>query len=416
MNLGPACRQASAMRNRLRVLVFLSVAAMSIVAGGHAAAASPDQAVATNGGAAARCEIQPTRPTYLPILSAQRLSAAIAGLPDDEVTGALVQVRGSAGCWQGTAGVGDIDSGAPVPPNGRFRIGSMTKVFTAVVALQLVGERRLDLDQSVQHYLPGTLPASYPPITIRQMLTYTSGINGTSVPHKRPDWFFAHRYDHWEPGSQLDLTRPLAFTPGTRQRYGNADYWLAGLVIEKVTGRTWQREVTDRIIRPLGLAGTTAPCDDPRILGPHARGYEAVPTGQGVDWVDVTEANPSLQWSAAAIISTAADLDRLMVALFTGRLLAGPELELVFTVPDVPTYDGDDDPGNDRPATYSVGLNRFQIGDLTLWTKSGDRPGYNSGMGATRDLSRRLVYSVNTIHMGSEWPAVAQRVVAATFG
>ena len=389
-------------RRALAVLAATAVASVSL--------AAPAVAAPTG-----RCTTDPTEPTTLPRLSDEKLSAAIANLPDDEVTGALVQVRGSAGCWQGTSGVADLRTGRPVPQDARFRIGSVTKVFTAVVALQLVAEGKLDRDQSVQHYLPGFLPADYPTIKVGQVLNYTSGINGVGVPHKDPAWFFVHRYDHWEPGSQLDLTRPLAFDPGTKQRYGNADYWLAGLLIEKVTGHTWEREVTDRIIRPLRLTGTSAPGDDRRIHGPHARGYEAVETPDGTRWVDITEANPSLQWSAAAIVSTAADLDRFMVALFSGRLLPAPQLELMFTVPDVPRYDGDDDPTNDRPAAYSSGLSRIQLGPLTLWGKTGDRPGYNNGMGATKDLSRRLIYSVNTIHMGGEQPAAAQRIIGASF-
>ncbi|GAB2930111.1 serine hydrolase domain-containing protein [Micromonospora polyrhachis] len=389
-------------RRALAVLAATTVASVGLAA----------PAVA---GPKGRCSTEPTAPTTLPRLSAEKLSAAIANLPNDEVTGALVQIRGSAGCWQGTSGVADLRTGRPVPQDGRFRIGSMTKTFTAVVALQLVADGELDLDRSVQHYLPGYLPADYPTITVRQVLTYTSGINGKGVPHKDPDWFFAHRYDHWEPGSQLDLTKPLAFPPGTKQRYGNADYILAGLLIEKVTGRSWEREVTNRIIRPLGLTGTTAPSDDRRIHGPHARGYEAVETAEGTRWVDITEANPSLQWSAASIVSTAADLDKFIVELFSGRLVPAAQLELMFSVPAVPVYDGDDDPTNDQPATHSAGLMAIPLGPLTLWGKSGDRPGYNNGMGATKDLSRRLVYSVNTIHMGGEMPAAAQRIIGASF-
>jgi D-alanyl-D-alanine carboxypeptidase len=399
------------MRTSTRALVALTcLAAVTGTIPSAAAAAPPGVAPET------RCTTEPTDPTTLPPLSGAKLSAAIAGLPDDEISGAIVQVRGSAGCWQGTSGVANVHTGQSVPQDGRFRIGSMTKMFTAVVALQLVAEGRLDLDQSVRHYLPDLLPAGYPAITVRQVLTYTSGINGTDVPHKDPDWFLVHRYDHWEPGSQLDLTKPPAFTPGTKQRYGNADYIVAGLLIEKVTGRTWEREATDRIIRPLRLTGTTAPADDPRIRGPHAHGYEALSSANGTTrWVDITQANPSLQWSAAAIISTASDLDRFLVAVFTGQLMPAAQLDLMFTVPDVPTWDADDNPANDEPATFAIGLNRLKIGGLTLWGKTGDRPGYNNGIGATRDLSRRLTYSVNTLHMGGEFPAAVQRIITATY-
>ncbi|MFC7531340.1 serine hydrolase domain-containing protein [Actinoplanes sp. GCM10030250] len=345
-----------------------------------------------------------TAATALPALDPARLTAAIAGLPDAQVSGALVQIRGSGGSWSGSSGISELGSTAPPRLDGRFRIGSMTKTFTAVVTLQLAAERRLNLDQPVQRYLPGLLPASYAPIPVRSLLNFTSGINGAGIDSKNPDWFFPNRYQHFEPGSQLDFTKPLAFDPGKAQRYGNADYILAGLLIEKVTGNSWASEINRRIIRPLHLTGTSVPGDDPRIHGPHAHGYEATDTG----WVDVTEANPSLQWSAASIISTADDLDRFLVALFRGRLLPPRQLEEMFTVPDVDIY------GTDKDAVYSAGLTEFQSGTQTIWVKSGDRPGYNNAMGATRDLSRRLVYSVNTLHMGgTESPKAAERIVMA---
>jgi D-alanyl-D-alanine carboxypeptidase len=336
-------------------------------------------------------------------LDTAALRAAIADIPDDEVSAALVQVRGTAGRWSGTAGQVSVNTKQAPSIDSRFRIGSMTKEFTATVVLQLAAEGRLSLDGTVQQYVPGFLPESYAPITIRQMLTFSSGINGLELPHKTPAWFFEHRYDRWAPGSQLDLSLPLAFQPGTYQRYGNADYILAGLVVEKVTGHSWADEVTRRVIRPLHLTGTSVPGDDTEIPGPHVHGYEATDAG----WRDVTQANASLQWSAASIISTAGDLDRFMVALFSGRLVPPAQLAEMFTVPAVRDFET----GN--PAVYSAGLTRIEVGDLVVWAKSGDRPGYNNGMGATRDLSRRLIFSVNTLHMGGDQPVRAQRIIAA---
>jgi D-alanyl-D-alanine carboxypeptidase len=354
-------------------------------------------------------------PSALPPLSPTDLAAAIAGLPDDEASGALVQIRGSAGSWSGSSGITSLQSPQPPALNDRFRIGSMTKVFTAIVTLQLAAAHKLDLDAPIQRYMPGYFPKSYAPITARQLLTWTSGLNGVAADSKDPDWFFEHRYDHWAPGSQLDLTKPLAFTPGTQQDYSNTDYIAAGLLIEHITGHSWADEVTRGIIQPLHLTGTSIPGDDIQVPGPHVHGYEVTASG----WQDVTLANPSLQWSAASIISTADDLDRVMVALFQGRLVPEPQLEAMFTVPQVPMYGTctPNDPTNStcEPAIYSAGLSRMVIDGVTVWAKSGDRPGYVSAMGATRDLSRRLVYSVNTLHMGSDDLAqVAQRIIFAT--
>jgi D-alanyl-D-alanine carboxypeptidase len=182
---------------------------------------------------------------------------------------------------------------------------------------------------------------------------------------------------------------------------------VLALLVEKVSGHSWESEIHRRLTAPLHLTETSTPADDPRIPGPQAHGYEA--TGNG--WVDISEANPSLQWGAASMISTAPDLDRVLVALFGGRLLPAAQLEEMFTVPDVPVFGSDGD-----RATIGAPFTRTVLNGVTIWAKSGDRPGYNNAMAATRDLSRRLVYSVNPLHMGAgDSPAVSRAIVQATF-
>ncbi len=348
-------------------------------------------------------------------LDPAKLAAAIAGLPNDEASGALLQVRGEDGCWQGTSGVANVHTGQKVPIDGRFRIGSMTKSFTGTAALQLVARGTLRLDRTVQSYAPDVLPAEYPPITIDQLLTYTSGLPSASIDHKDPAWFLPHRFDTWTPRQLFDLSfhtddgavKPMLFTPGTQQNYANIDYLVLGAVIEKVTGRPYGEAIENGIIRPLHLTATTVPGTDTRIHGPHAHGYELVDGS----YVDITEANPTYQWAAAEMISNAPDLDRFLTALMSGRLLPPAQTALLFTIPDVRVY------GTGEPAYLGHGLARFQTGDLEFWGKTGDRPGYNNGMAATRDLSRRVVFSVNTLHMGgSEQPMVTQKIIAAVAG
>src|SRR5262245_4669399 len=142
----------------IRIAAAASAALLLTVAVGPAALAEPVAAVRST----------------LPPMNPASLAGAIAGLPDGEATGALVQVRGAAGAWSGVSGTSDLSTGAPVPANAHFRIGSITKTFTAVVVLQLAAEHRIDLDAPVQRYLPGLLPASYPKITIAQLLDHTS--------------------------------------------------------------------------------------------------------------------------------------------------------------------------------------------------------------------------------------------------
>ncbi|GAA4410663.1 serine hydrolase domain-containing protein [Actinokineospora soli] len=361
------------------------------------------------------CE-RPRPSPSVPPLDPAAMRAAIAGLPDADHSGALVRVRGTAGCWDGASGVADVRSGRAVPLNARFRIGSMTKVFTATAALHLAARGDLDLDATVQHYAPGLLPEDYPPVPVRTLLDHTHGLPGVPIDHKDPDWFLAHRFDTWTPRAMFDLAfteRPVEFPPGAKQHYGNIGYLVLGAVIEEVTGRPYAETVHDAVIAPLRLTGTSFPGARTRVPGPHARAYE-VRDGR---YVDVTEANPTYQWAAAEAISTTEDLDRLLVALITGRLLPPAQNAVLFTVPDVPAYDGDDDPANDVPAHRGGGLDRLAIGPVVFWGKTGDRPGYNNGFGATEDLARRVVFSVNTLHMGvPEQPAVSRRVILAAAG
>lgn len=351
----------------------------------------------------------------LPPLDPDALEAAIAGLPNDEASAALLQVRGSAGRWQGTSGVANVHTGQKVPIGGRFRIGSMTKTFTATAALQLVAKGRLDLRRTVQSYAPDLLPAEFPPITIDQLLTYTSGLPGTEIDHKDPVWFLAHRFDTWTPRQLFDLAfhktdgtaKDMLFCPGEAQHYGNIDYLVLGAVIEKVTGRPYGDAIRNGIIRPLHLSATTVPGTDTRIHGPHARGYEE----NNGTFTDITDANPTYQWAAAEMISNAPDLDRFLTALLSGKLLPAAQTALLFEIPDVDLY------GSDQDAYLGHGIARLPVGDVVFWGKSGDRPGYNNGMAATLDLSRRVVFSVNTLHMGgSEQPLVSQKIIAAVAG
>jgi D-alanyl-D-alanine carboxypeptidase len=335
------------------------------------------------------------------------LKAAIAGLPDQETTGALVRITGSAGEWSGTSGVSDIRTGAPVRPHGYFRIGSTTKVYTAVMVLQLAQEHRIDLDQPVQRYLPGLLPAGYPAVPVYTLLDHTSGLPSVDIPGLYDArWVLDHRFEHWSPRQVVDtaLRHPIDFQAGTAQKYTNTAYVTAGMLIEKVTGRSYARNLRHRITGPLGLRHTYYPNDDPHLPSPAARGYLDVDG----DLVDATEMNQSIPGAAGAIIATAADLDTFVTGLFRGRLLGTEMMTRLFTIPNVRMFDGGE------PAFYSQGLMRITVNGLTVWGKTGSRYGYASGIFATRGLERKLAYSVNaTVKSPDGQPLIVQRIAAA---
>ncbi len=382
----------------------------------HLAAVLAAATVLTTG---ARAEAAPPDP--LPPLDPAAMQAAIAGLPDANVTSALVHVTGPAGRWSGTSGVRDVRTRRPVPADGTFRIGSISKVFTATVVLQLAAEHRVDLGRSVQHYLPGLLPAAYPAITVRQILDHTSGLPGGDLGTGDAQWFADHRLESWTPHQILaDAVRhPMEFTPGTLQRYTGTNYVLAGLLIERVTGHTYAHEVRERIVKPLGLRDTyVLNRHDPRLPGRHARGYVAVTKDGTTTLRDVSRQSP-YPWAEGGLISSAADLTRLISAIFGGRVVPSSELPEMFTVPKV-RYGGTDNcvlGPEAGQACFSAGLMKVMLPNgLVGWGKTGARPGYTSGLFATRDLRRVLVYSLTPTGNkdGSELP-YALRIAAAAF-
>ncbi|MEU4249947.1 serine hydrolase domain-containing protein [Amycolatopsis sp. NPDC026612] len=291
--------------------------------------------------------------------------------------GAQVRIAADGREFTARSGVARLGSPAGVPVNGRFRIASVTKTFTATVLLQLAGEGRLALDDTVSRYLPGLLPDG-DRITVRMLLQHSSGLynysddlTGDPVELQR----------HWDPQDLVAMAtaHPLNFPPGTASKYSNTDYIVAGLLVEHLTGRSWATAVRSRIIHPLGLHDTSLPGDRTTIPGPHAHGY----TPRDGTLVDVTAMNPSVGWAAGEIISTTADLDTFTEALFGGRLLR-PEQLAEMTAPA---------PG----AAYGLGLSTNVLScGVQVWGHTGDVPGYHTLLAVTRDGRTRLQLSLTT--------------------
>ncbi|MER6140464.1 serine hydrolase domain-containing protein [Streptomyces sparsogenes] len=342
------------------------------------------------------------------------LEDAIADLPTAQATAALVRVGGSEGVWRGSSGVHDLKTNRPADPAARFRAGSVTKVFTAAVALQLAAEGRLDLDRSARSYLPDLIPASYGGVTVRQLLNHTHGIPAPDFPGDTVEEWYANRFRIHDPKDMVRsaTSKKREFKPGERQHYLNIGYTIAGLLIERVTGDSYEHQVARRTLEPLGLRDTYFPGSDPRITGPHNHGYQVMKLDDGTTGLrDVSVWGTTDGWAAGDLISTTADLERFTKALFQGRVVRGPLLEEMFTLPKVADF------RTGAPAAYSVGLSMKELGGREVWGKTGGRWGYNAAIASTRDGSRTLVYSVNsTDAKGQDTNKVALNIMVATFG
>ncbi|QGV80614.1 serine hydrolase domain-containing protein [Streptomyces ficellus] len=339
--------------------------------------------------------------------------AAVEALVRDGVPGALAQAQDRHGTWNGSAGVADRTTGAPRHPRDRYRVGSITKPFVATVVLQLEAEGRLDLDDTVERRLPGVVRGNGHDgrkITLRQLLNHTSGVyDVTSDPGFQDkvlgSGFLEHRYDTWAPRHLVDIAMRHApdFAPGTGWSYSNTNYVLAGLVIEKVTGRPYGKEVERRVLKPLGLRATSVPGIDPRMPAPSGRAYSTLGREPGAPVHDVTELNPSVAWAAGEMVSDSADLQRFVRALLTGRLLPPRQMkELTATVPV-----GADAPG----VRYGLGVmvRKLSCGE-EAWGHGGGIHGSGSDVVATRDGKHSLALNVN-----GDWAGDTHAVVEAEF-
>ncbi|ARX84255.1 serine hydrolase domain-containing protein [Streptomyces alboflavus] len=340
-------------------------------------------------------------------LSHPRATAAHLRVAD---TGAAGGAGGSGTSWYGTSGVADLTTGRKVGRHDRFRIGSITKVFVATVVLQLAHEGRVHLHAPVQRYLPGLLPDTYAPVRITHLLTHTSGLpseSGPDVPDlSTPEATDAHRHDRWTPERLLaTVTREprTKFRPGSAQEYRGMNYVLLALLIRELTGRSHGAEIHRRVARPLGLTEVTSPGHDPRVHGPHVRGYLKMADGRLKDF---TEYDQSYSWGEGELISTGDDLDRFLAALFAGRLLPPHLLRLMHTLPpkEVRMLDG-------SPARYGAGLQTATVNGVELWGKTGEQYGYASAAFSTVDGRRRFVLAYNPVGASAAGqPTMTQRV------
>ncbi|MFD7631289.1 serine hydrolase domain-containing protein [Streptomyces sp. NPDC059851] len=276
-----------------------------------------------------------------------------------------------------TAGVGDVATGAEVPRNGQVRIGSNTKAFTAVVVMQLVADGEVELDGHVDTYLPGLVHGDGIDggrITVRQLLQHTSGL---------PDYTARLSDDirSYEPRELLGLSlrQRADFEPGGGWKYSNTNYLVAGLLVEKVTGRPLGVEIDQRVIRRAGLRHTYFPAPgELRIRERHPKGYYRA--SEGSPLVDATEWDPSWAWAAGQLVSTNADLNRFYSELLRGHLVPKAQLDQMRSTVRAghPFADG---------ARYGLGLvsTPLSCNDTVYWGHGGSMTGYETRGGVTED-------------------------------
>lgn len=318
--------------------------------------------------------------------------------------GALVLVDADGARRAAARGLAVLQGRVPLRAGDRFRAGSITKTFVAVVTLQLVAEGRLRLDQAVERWLPGLLPGGSR-ITVRHLLAHTSGLadyagdaaflrRATLEPRRR-----------WTPRELLRVALghgPVG-APGERFSYASTNYILLGLIVERATGTALGTVLRRRVFTPLGLDDTSF-TPGARIQGRHAHGY-APSQHDGIvaslaTARDRSTASASWGWAAGAIVSTAPDLSRFLEALLQGRLLPARLLALM------------------RPASgaaYGSGLAAFRTRCGVAIGHTGNLLGTVSAAWSSSDGRRRVVAMSNSYPLTPEADTAFRRVLEAAF-
>ncbi|MGH0589399.1 serine hydrolase domain-containing protein [Bacillus mycoides] len=311
--------------------------------------------------------------------------------------GVLAKTSEGGKTWSYAAGVANLSSKKPMKTDFRFRIGSVTKTFTATVVLQLAEENSLNLDDSIEKWLPGVIQGNGyddKQITIRQLLNHTSGI-AEYTRSKGFNLMDTKKSYRAEELVKMGISMPPDFAPGKSWSYSNTGYVLLGILIEKVTGNSYAEEIENRIIEPLELSNTFLPGNSSVIPGTkHARGY--IQLDGASEPKDVTYYNPSMGSSAGDMISTADDLNKFFSYLLGGKLLKEQQLKQMLTT--VPT-------GEDALGRYGLGIYETNLPNgVSIWGHGGSIPGFVTFAGGTLGGKHTLAVNLNSLNADSPDP------------
>jgi D-alanyl-D-alanine carboxypeptidase len=291
-------------------------------------------------------------------------------------------------------GYAHLATRSPMALDDRFRIGSNTKTFVATVLLQLVDERKLSLDDTIGQFNLGVHVPNEKRITLRQLAEMRSGIvDAYSIPavQKQSDSWWTHQTPkQWV---AIAAKEPPLFAPGAKYNYSNTNWFLLGLVIEKVTHDTIQNEIHRRILAPMSLGHTSFPTTNWGMPTPYAHGYSLNGKGQWSDESAVLA--PSVSWAAGAMISDMGDMKRWVKAYVTGTTNGAASQRARLTC--LPTGEGN----------LSFGLG---IGCSAGWYGyTGGITGYNTGAYYMPAAGATVVVFVNS-QREKPFPGVANAI------
>ena len=236
---------------------------------------------------------------------------------------ALIATNGKV-IYKGGAGMANMEWDIPNRADTKHRLGSITKQFTAMLILQLVAEGAIELEKPITTYLPDYPAATGGRITIHHLLTHTSGIpNYTAF----PDFFAEQSRDPYTPTEfvQEFADKELDFTPGEKFNYSNSGYFLLGVLLEELSGKSYEELLREKIFAPLRMEDTGYD-NHQAILKKRATGYER----EGMGYSTAAYLDMSIPYAAGSMYSTVEDLLIWDQALYTDKLLPEELMERYF--------------------------------------------------------------------------------------
>jgi CubicO group peptidase (beta-lactamase class C family) len=312
---------------------------------------------------------------------------ASAGEQDTARMEQVIQTHVAAGTFMGTVlvardgaivldkayGMANVEWDVPNTPTTKFRLGSITKQFTAAAILLLEERGKLKVDDRIKTYLPD-VPMSWERITIFNLLTHTAGIaNFTSLPEYGSAKLKQTTVDNTLAALR---DRPLDFGPGEQMSYSNSGYIVLGSIIEKVSGQSYEKFVVDNLFTPLGMKDSGYDSNT-AIIKHRASGYSRSQAGL----INATYIHMSVPHAAGALYSTSADLLKWEQGLFAGKVVSRASLDRMIT-----PFKND----------YALGLTSAIVNGRRVVAHGGGIDGFNTQMAYYPD-SRTVVIVLSNV-------------------
>lgn len=339
---------------------------------------------------------------------------ARADVPDgaveriDAIANEAVQQKRTAGCSIAVVkdgetilakgyGMADLENDVPATAETVYRIGSITKQFTATAIMQLVEQRKLSLDDELTKFLPDFSTQDHQ-VTVHHLLNHTSGIKSYTSLLK----FLVRMRDDLTHSQMLTLIeeQPFDFAPGDDWKYNNSGYYLLGRVVEEASGEDYADYVQEHIFRPLGMNATRYGGYRP-IIRHRARGYNQ----DDDEFSNAAPMSMKLPFAAGALVSNVLDLAKWHLALESGELLSQESYQRMYT----PTKLND---GATRPYGYGWALGERE--GHKLIHHGGGINGFSTEIARYPDDRLAVIVLTNT--MGSNPVEIANRIARLMLG